>query len=152
MVPPQVPGGGTVRQTIFNDQADGCRNHTVGVAAPRQGQVQHVGVKILFAARAEMLRILDVDIDWPFRPRIPQIVKDSSHALVAVRTVGAVWAGSALVISTALKALGLGKILNTFNSFGPIRSIFPRDGHLMILHAGVNFFPEWRNRPKQLLA
>src|SRR6266511_6136642 len=87
MISPEVPGRWPIGETVLDDQTHGSRDDTVGIAAPRQGEIRHVGVEVLLATRAEMLREPDVEIHWSFRSRVAHVVEDSFHPSVAVSAV-----------------------------------------------------------------
>ena len=62
MVTPEVPRGSPVRQSIFYDQAHGDGNDPVRIMASGEGQIGRVGVEIMVAVGAVMLRIDEMDI------------------------------------------------------------------------------------------
>jgi hypothetical protein len=62
MVTPEVPRGGPVRQPIFHDQAHSDGNDPAHIMASGEGQSGRVGVEIIAAVGAVMLRIDEVDI------------------------------------------------------------------------------------------
>lgn len=142
MIPPQMPRSGSVRQAVFDDQTHGGRHHPVGIAAPRQREVRHVGVEILVTTRAKMLGVPDVEIHRAFRSRIPHVVEDSFHPAMSVRAVVTTRARLAFVVTAARDDLRPGKILNTRDPFGSIRLVLSGCGHLLVLQARNGFLPE----------
>lgn len=76
-----------------------------------------------------MLRVGHVNVNGSLRPRVSQIVEQAPHALVAVGTVAAVRTGPAFEVPAPQDLPGLGKVLNTSDPLGSIRSVFPRCGH-----------------------
>ena len=74
MVTPEVPRGGPVRQSIFHDQAHSDGNDPVRIMAPGEGQIGRVGVEIMVAVGAVMLRIDEVDIVGAPGLQITQVV------------------------------------------------------------------------------
>jgi len=139
MVSPEVPRCCPVRETVLDDRADGCRDDTVGVTAPRQGEVRHVSIEVLLAARAKMLGVPDVDIDGPFGSRVAKIVEDPILALVAVGTPVTVRTRPAPVVAAALDELRLREVLNALDPLCSIRTVLPGCGHFSSLQA-KNFF------------
>jgi len=133
MVPPEVPGGCPVGETILDDQPDSRRDDTVGVTAPGQGKVQHVGIEVLLAARTIMLREPDEKIDWPFRSGVSQIVEHSVHPPVTICTMVAHRARPALEVPAPSDRLRFRKVLNTGDPLGSVRSVFPRSSHFASL-------------------
>jgi hypothetical protein len=55
VVAPQVPTGCAIRQSVFDDHANGRLLDAVGIVALRQRQVGHVGVEGASAAGATVL-------------------------------------------------------------------------------------------------
>lgn len=76
-----------------------------------------------------MLRVGHVNVNGSLRPRVSQIVEQAPHALVAVGTVAAVRTEPAFEVPAPQDLPGLGKVLNTSDPLGSIRSVFPRCGH-----------------------
>jgi hypothetical protein len=74
MVTPEVPRGGPVRQSIFYDQAHSDGNDPVRIMASGEGQIGRVGVEIMAAVGAVMLRIDEVDIVGAPGLQINQVV------------------------------------------------------------------------------
>jgi len=141
MVPPKMPRSGSVRQTVLDDQSHGSRDHAVGVAAPRQREVRHVGVEVLLTPRTKMLGVPDMEIHRSFRSRIPHVVEDAFHPAVSVRAVVTAGARLALVVTAALDDLWSGKVFYTRDPLGSIRSVLSGCGHLDSLQARNGFLP-----------
>ncbi len=135
MVSPEVPGRGPVRETVLDDQAYRSRDNAVGVAAPRQSEVRHVGVEVLLAARTEMLGEPDVKIHRSFRSGVAYVVENPFHPSVPVRAVAAVRAAPVSIVAATLDDLRLGEILNARDPLCSIRSVLPGCGHLSSLQA-----------------
>ena len=104
----------------------------MGVAASGESKLQHVRVEILLAAGAKMLRVRHVNVNRSLRPRVPQIVEQAPYALVAVGTMATARTGPAFEVPAPRELPGLGKILNTRDPFGSIRSVFPRCSHFFL--------------------
>jgi hypothetical protein len=111
----------------------------MGIAAPGQGEIRHVGIEELLAARAEMLRVLDEEVDGPLRSGVTHIVEDSPHSSMAVRAVVAVRAGPLPVVAASFDDLRFRQILNACDPLGPIRPVLPGCRHLSSLQE-KNFF------------
>ena len=56
MFSPEGPTGRAIRQAILDDEADGGVDDASGVVAAEVGEVGHVGVEVLAAASAVVLR------------------------------------------------------------------------------------------------
>lgn len=104
----------------------------MGVAASGESKIQHVRVEILLAAGAKMLRVRDLNVNGSLRPGVSQIVEQAPHALVAVGTVATVRTGPAFEVPAPRDLPGLGKVLNTRDPLGSIRSVVPRCGHFFL--------------------
>jgi hypothetical protein len=79
-----------------------------------------------------MLRVRHVNVNRSLRPRVPQIVEQAPYALVAVGTMATARTGPAFEVPAPRELPGLGKILNTRDPFGSIRSVFPRCSHFFL--------------------
>jgi hypothetical protein len=92
MITPQVPGGGAVRQAVFDDAPHRHRNDAVGVVAVGHGQIQHVGVEVVVAVPAIVLGIRHMQIAGPTPDSIAQFVQGAlggsqpASALITPRT------------------------------------------------------------------
>jgi hypothetical protein len=74
LVTPEVPRGGPVRQPLFHDQAHSEGTDPVRIRASGEGQIGRVGVEIMAAVGAGMLRIDEVDIGGAPGLQITQLV------------------------------------------------------------------------------
>jgi hypothetical protein len=74
----------------------------------RIGEIRHVGVEILAAAGAIVLRVEDGDVGGPSGEGIAEVVKGASCPGVAVGTVPAPGTGSSAIIAAPDADLGLG--------------------------------------------
>ena len=74
MVTPEVPRGSPVRQSILHDQAHGDRHDPVRVMTPGESHIRRVGIEIMAAVGAMMLRIGEVDIVGVPGYQVPQVV------------------------------------------------------------------------------
>src|SRR6266542_5649671 len=73
MVSPEVPTGGTIRQAILDDHAYRQGNDAMRIVTSWRCQVRHVGVEILFALGAIVLRVPEVDIAGTSRDQITHV-------------------------------------------------------------------------------
>lgn len=72
------------------------------------------------------------NVNGSLRPGVSQIVEQAPHALVAVGTVATVRTGPAFEVPAPRDLPGLGKVLNTPDPLGSIRSVVPRCGHFFL--------------------
>ena len=75
MLSPEGPTGGAIRQAVLDDRSDGGVDDASCVVAAGVGEVGHVGVEILAARGAVMLRVDQDDIAGPPGERVTQVVK-----------------------------------------------------------------------------
>jgi hypothetical protein len=101
MVTPEVPRRRSVRQAILHDQTHGDRHDSVRVMTPGEGHIRHVGVEIMVAVSAVMLRIGEVDIVGVLGYQVPQVVQKT---LDAPQARGACAATRTLAISIVAAA------------------------------------------------
>lgn len=87
MVAPQVPTGDAVRQAVLDHHAHGDGDDAMRVVTVGQGQVGHVGVKVMIAVRAAVLGVGEVQLAWPTAERVAQVVQLSGRG---PQTIGAV--------------------------------------------------------------
>jgi hypothetical protein len=123
VVAPEVPTGGTVGQAILDDRPHSRVDDSVGVVAAGRGQIGHVGVEVLAAAGAVVLRVAEAEVTRPPGDEVPQIMEGPLGLAVAIGAVAAVRARSPLVIAAAVEDLGLGQVLNAGDAFGGVGAI-----------------------------
>jgi hypothetical protein len=75
MVAPEVPTGGSVGESVLDDQADGGVLHAMGVATLGQRQVGHVGIEAASAMATDVLGVSDHDVDRPTGADVAQVVE-----------------------------------------------------------------------------
>jgi len=109
----------------------------MSVAGPGQGEVRHVGVEVLLAARAIVLREPDEKIDRSFRPGVSQIVEDPLHPPVTVSAVVADGAGPPLEVSAPADRLRFRKVLNAGDPLRSVRSVLPGSSHFPSLQVKI---------------
>ena len=118
-----MPRGDAVRQTILDHAADGRGDDAVGVVAVGHRQVQRVGVEIVPATPAVVLRVRHPQIARPMVDRVAQIVQralDRPQAPGALVAPGALTAG---IVPRTLDDLGFGKILDANDALRGIGQI-----------------------------
>jgi len=113
MVTPEVPRGSPVRQSILHDQAHGDRHDPVCVMTPREGHIRHVGVEIVVAVGAVMLRIGEGDIVGVPGYQVPQVVQKTLDAPQARGSGAATRALAICIVAAAADDFGLGQVFDT---------------------------------------
>jgi hypothetical protein len=129
LVPPEVPGGGLVGQTVLSDQADGHILDATGVLALGQGQIGQVGEEVTVAGTAVMLGISDDQIDGATRTRVTQVMQGTRSAGIASSTQAAVGATPGTEIAAALFDARLGQVGRGRNALGDIGDVLSRSKH-----------------------
>src|SRR4051812_743642 len=129
MVAPQGPAGGAIGQPVLDDQPDGQVDDPAGVMAAGVGQVGGVGVEVLAAAAAVVLRAEQDDVAGPAGEGIAQVVEGAAGDPVAVGAMAAPRAGAAAVIAAADADLGLGQVLGSSDADGRVGAIFAGSWH-----------------------
>lgn len=129
-----MPTGRLVRQAILRDEADGHGHDTMGVVGLGRGQVGHVGVKILAALTALVLRVGEMDFARPTVDQVAEIMQISGENLVSPATFPAAGARPRGKVSAAFNDFGFGQILRISDSFRGIRQIFAGAEHDKVLH------------------
>ena len=129
MVTPQMPTGGLIGQAVLHHQAHGQRHHPVGIVGLGPGQVRHVGVEVLTAVGAMMLRIAEMDLTWPPRDPVPQVAQQTGDHSVSGATLAATGTRSTFEIPAPFNDLRLGKILGVGDPFGGVGQILSRTRH-----------------------
>ena len=83
MVTPQVPTGRLVRQAVLHDEADRHGHNPMGIVSLGRGQVGHVGVEILAALAALVLRVGEMDFARPTVDQVAEVMQISGEKLVS---------------------------------------------------------------------
>ncbi len=109
----------------------------MGIAAPGQCQVRHVGVEVLLAARAIVLREPDEKIHWTFRPGVSHIVEDPLHPPVTVSAVIAGGTGPSLEVPAPGDRLRFRKVLNAGDPLRSVRSVLAGSSHFPSLQVKI---------------
>ncbi len=111
MVAPEGPFGRAIGQAVLDDQPDGQVNAPAGVMAAGVGQVGGVGVEVLAAVSAVVLRTEQDDVAGPPGEGIAQVVKGAADEPIAGGLATAMRAGPAAVVAARDADLGLGQFL-----------------------------------------
>jgi hypothetical protein len=121
---PEGPAGRAIGQAVLDNQADGGVDDAAGVVAAGFGQVGHVGVEILAALGAVVLRVDQDDVAWSSGEGIAQVVEGATCQAVAVGAMAASRAGPLAVIATLAGDLGLGEVVNACSALGGVGAVF----------------------------
>jgi len=123
MVSPKAPTGHAIRQTVLHDQSHGQVNHAVRVVTARRSQCQHVRVEVLLALGAIVNRIGELNVVWPTREKIAQIMQRSMRGPISIGTMPAIRAGSTTMIATLRNNSWLWQIFDRCDALGGIRNV-----------------------------
>ena len=123
MVSPKAPTGGAIRQTVLPDQSHGQINHAVRVVTARRSQCRHVRVEVFPALAAIMHRIGELNVVWPAREKVAQIMQRSMRGPISITTVSTACAGTTTMIATTPNDLRLWKIFGGRDAFGNIWNV-----------------------------
>jgi len=129
VVSPEVPGGGAIRQAILDHHPYRQANNAMGIVTSWRRQVRHVGVEILFALGAIVLRVTEVDVVGTTRDQITQIMQHAFHATIAVSAFAAVRTGMLTIVAASLNDLRLRQVLHSRDAFRGIRQVFSGSWH-----------------------
>ena len=137
MVSPKAPTGHAIRQTVLHDQSHGQVDHAVRVVAARRSQCRHVRVEVLLALGAIVHRIGELNVVWPTREKVAQIMKRSMRGPISITTASTACAGTTTMTATTLNDLRLWKIFGRCDAFGSIRNVptWSRHGGALLGHA-----------------
>ena len=83
VVAPEVPTGGAIRQSVFDDHPNGRLLHAVGIMALRQRQVGHVGVEGASAAGAPVFGVGNHDVDRAAGAGVTEIMEGPGSHVTA---------------------------------------------------------------------
>ena len=123
MVSPKAPTGHAIRQTVLHDQSHGQVDHAVRVVTARRSQCPHVRVEVLPAVGAKVNRIGELNVVWPTRENVAQIMKRSMRGPISITTASTARAGTTTMITTALNDLRFWKIFGGCDAFGSIWNV-----------------------------
>ena len=111
----------------------------MGIMAPGQSQIVHVGVEVMVALRATVCRIRENDIAWPAGKGVSHIMQGAHNSSKPVRTMFAQWTGTPFVVAAAPYKFWFWQILNTCNALCFICYIFTWPKHLDNLQHRLTF-------------
>ena len=123
MVSPKAPTGHAIRQTVLHDQSHGQVDHAVRVVTARRSQCRHVRVEVLLAVGAIVHRIGELNVVWPTKEEVAQIMKRSMRRPISITTVSTACAGTTTMTATTLNDLRLWKILGGCDALGGIWNV-----------------------------
>src|SRR5262249_38443472 len=129
MIPPEAPAGGLVRQAVLDDEADRRGDDAFGVVGAGGGQGGAVGVEVLAALRAEVLRVGQEEVAGASRDEVTEVVERAPEDPVAVGAVAAAWAKPPAVVAATFTKSGLGQILDAGDALGGFGQIVSGPGH-----------------------
>jgi hypothetical protein len=129
MVAPEGPFGGAIGEAVLDDQPDGGVDDPSGVMAAGGGQVGGVGVEVLAAGAAIVLRAEQDDVAGPLGEGVAQVVEGAADEPIAVGAVPAMRARAPAVVAAADADVGLGQILGTSDAESRVGAIFAGSGH-----------------------
>jgi hypothetical protein len=124
-----MPTGRFIGDAVFHHDTHRQGHDTMGVQRFRRRQIGDIGVEVLAALGAMMLRICKEDVAWSARNEVANIMKCARKRVVAVAAFAATWAGTMLEIATLLDDLWFWKILWPPDPFRGIRPVFAGTRH-----------------------
>jgi hypothetical protein len=98
----------------------------MGVMPTRRGQVGGVGIEVLAAGRAVVLRIGEHDFARPPGDQVANIMQAPLEGAVPVGRPFAAWTGPVTVVPALLDVLGSGQVFDPLDPFGRVRPILAR--------------------------
>jgi hypothetical protein len=128
-----MPTGCLIRQAVLHDEANRHGHDAMRVMGFGCSQVGHVGVEILAALAAFVLRIGEQDIARPTVGEIAEIMQGSRENLVSATTFVATGATPMQEVSTAFNDFRFGQILRVGDAFRRIRQVFAGAEHDKVL-------------------
>jgi hypothetical protein len=129
MVAPEGPFGRAIGQAVLDDQPDGGLDDPAGVMAAGVGQLGGVGVEVLAARAAIVLRAEQDEIAGPAGVGVAQVVEGTAGDPIPVGAVTAPRAGAAAIVAAPDADLGLGQILDAIDTEGGVGAIFAGSWH-----------------------
>src|SRR5215467_9356478 len=135
VVAPEVPAGGTVRQTILDHEPHGAVHHAVGVWTARWGQSREGGAQVLATLRTVMLRIGHKQITRTPQGEMAQIVQHPLRLLVPRGRVPTVRTRLPEVVATVGDDLRLGQVSGHRDPFARVGSVLTWTTHRVALLA-----------------
>jgi hypothetical protein len=129
VVAPETPTGGAIRQAVLDDKANRGVNDASRVVTARRSQVGHVGIEILAAAEAIVLRVKHDQVAWPLGERVAEVVESAARQTIAIGTMAATGAETPAVVAAPEADVWLGQVVNASDPLGGIGSVFAGPWH-----------------------
>jgi hypothetical protein len=123
MVPPEMPGGSSVGQSVLDDEAHSQGDDPMRVATTDGSEVGHVGVKVEPTALAAVLGVHQMDIARPVAREAADVVKDAMPEIVTIAAAPAARAGPSAVVAGAPFDTRRREILDPSDPLSAIRDI-----------------------------
>src|SRR4051794_441878 len=101
MVTPAMPGGGSVGQSVLDDEAHSRGDDPMRVATTDWSEVGHVGVEVEPTALAAVQGVHQMDVARPVAREAADVVKDAVPEIVAIAAAPATRAGPSAVVAGA---------------------------------------------------
>jgi hypothetical protein len=105
---PEGPPRGAIGQSVLDDQSDSGIDDAPCIVAAWVGQVGHVGVEVLAATGAIVLRVDQDQVAGSSGKGISQVVEGATSQSIAVGALSTAGTGSPPIISALDADLGLG--------------------------------------------
>jgi hypothetical protein len=134
---PEGPTGTAIGQAVLDDQADRGVDDASRVVAAGIGEVGHVGVEVLAALGAIVLRVDQDDVARSAGERVAQVVECAMDDAVAIGTMSTAWTGPLAIIAVLAGDLGLGQVFDVSDALGGVGAVFSGCGHGSIPGRGV---------------
>jgi hypothetical protein len=142
VITPEMPRGSPGWQSVLHDQAYGDSHDPTRVMTPGEGHSRRVGVEIIVAVSAVMLRTGKVDIVGVPRCEVPQVVQKTLNAPQARGSCAATRAGAAFIGAATDDDFGLGQVFDTRDALCHVAKVFTGSRHGNILQ-GMRCSPEY---------
>jgi hypothetical protein len=123
VVTPEVPTGRAIRQSVFDDHANGRLLHAEGIMALRQRQVGHVGVEGASASEAAVFGVGNHDVDRASGASVAEIMESPGSHVTTRRRASAARTGATSRIAASVLDMRGRQVLHPRNPFSGIRDI-----------------------------
>jgi hypothetical protein len=124
-----MPTGRFVGDAVLHDHTDRQGHDPMSVESFRRRQIRDIGVEVLAALGAMMLRIGEQNVAWPPRDKVADIVQSARKSLVAIAALVAARTWTMLEITTLLDDFRFRKIFWPRDPFGGIRPVLAGTRH-----------------------
>jgi hypothetical protein len=132
MIPPEVPTGHSVGQTIFDNKTDSPLLDAAGVQTVGQSQVGNIDGKATTTVEAAMAGERDHQSDGPLSPGIAEIMQSAGAHGITTGAVVTVRAGSCRPVTAAPLDAWPGQVFDTSDTLSDIRNILARTSHCLL--------------------